>query len=273
MKLLKIELRKVLSYSTVWVFLGLYIGIFIIATFVASGMETNVNGTEISLRAFFQFPEVWSMIPWMASWFNILLAMLIILLVGNEITFKTFRQHVASGLTRQELIISKLLLISVISVFSTVIITSLSLIYGVFFSENIISIFSKSYLIIVYFLQTFAYMSMGLMIVILLKNIALSIVSFLLYFFPVELIVRNFFPDNIAVYFPVKVISNLTPSPEFYAYAVKNLSQQQNIDSSQIVSPLQSFNDLSLLTNTVVATIYIVLFFSISYFVIKKRDL
>ena len=273
MRLLKIELKKILSYSNFWVFIGLYLGLFITTSLIASNIETNINGNEISLNTFFQFPKVWSMLPWMASWFNILLTILVILLVGNEFTYKTFRQHIISGLTVKEVILSKFILIALISIFSSVVIFLLSIVYGVSLSEESFDIFSNSYIILVYFLQTLAYMSMGLLITILVKNVALSILSFLLYFFPIELIIRNMFPETISKFFPINIISHLTPSPDFLSYAVTNISKQQGSDPSQIISTIPLGDNLSLATTSIIGFVYVIIFLGASYLIIKNRDL
>ena len=46
------------------------------------------------------------------SWFNLLIGMLLVILVCNEFSFKTFRQHVIDGNSKADFIVSKILLMT-----------------------------------------------------------------------------------------------------------------------------------------------------------------
>lgn len=271
-KLLKIELQKYLSYTTFWVLMGLHLVLLSLSIFIASKFDAGMPGVDAF--KFFQFPMVWRTVSYISSWFNVLLTIMLIIFVGNEFTFKTYQQNVINGLSKAELIISKLLLILTFSIYCLILTTLLSLSIGFYYTSNLdfLLIFQNSTFISIYFLQTLAYMIFGLFLVTLFRNTALSIVLYFLNFIIIEPIVRNLFPDEIGMYFPMKIITNLTPAPNVMHFMIEE-QMNAGFGTQTPNSSLNSF-DFSVLTPNLIATaIYIVVFAYGSYFLLKKRDL
>lgn len=214
-KLFKIELVKVLNYASFKVILILHFLLFLLVIFISTQFEISVPG--FTVKNLFQFPHVWESFAWIASWFNLLLAILLIVLVGNEYSYKTFRQQVITGLSRNDLILGKSIVIFIVAIYGVLLVFFTSTIFGLIFTKGLsVSIlFEKSYILIVYFIQAIGYMTLGFLITILFRNTALSIVMFLLYFLLIEPIIRLLFPRDVRLYFPVKIISNLTPGQNF----------------------------------------------------------
>ena len=270
-RLFEIEFQKLITYTTFWVLTGIHLCLFLLVVFIATQINISVPGFE--MKTFFAFPMVWSFIPWLASWFNLLLTILMIVLVGNEFQYRTFRQHVIDGLSRNELIIGKGLVILSIALYSVILVFFTSFTVGLIYSESfsINMLFDKLYILVVYFIQAVAYMSLGMMLVILFKNIALAIVSFILYFFPVEFIIRSISPDSIMLFFPMKVISNLTPAPDIFQVSSPQFYTSVN---GQVVNNTPTVPiDIPLWGNTFVAIGYIVLFLTISWYILKNKKL
>jgi len=272
-RLLNIELIKIYSNSGFWVpaifWAVLYAASLLIVT------QINVNFTGIDSTSFFKFPTLWNVTTWIASWFNLLLSIIIIIVTGIEFSHKTFRQHIIDGLTRIELLKAKIFLILVFAFVAFVIVLFCTLIIGLIYndSNSWLNIIDNIELIFVFFIQSVAYMLFALMITLLIKNIALSILTFILYFISFEPIVRNFFPDNILYFFPMKVISNLTPPPDILQFATQANFQTtingQVVNDSNATQPFE----ISLLDNTVAAMIYIAIFIFISAYIIKRKKL
>ncbi|HPF94628.1 MAG TPA: hypothetical protein PLV65_11830, partial [Tenuifilaceae bacterium] len=80
----------------------------------------------------------------------------------------------------------------------------------------------------VLFIQSLGYMLLGLLIAFIFRNTAFSIIAYLLYFFPVEPIVRAFMSDSAAAFMPVKTIANLTPMPDFVGISLSDVIQISN---------------------------------------------
>ena len=192
-KLFKIELVKVLNYSSFKVVLILHFLLFLLVIFISTQIEISVPG--FTMKNLFQFPHVWESFAWMASWFNLLLAMLLIVLVGNEYSYKTFRQQVITGLSRNDIILGKGIVIFFVALYGVILVLLTSTVFGLIFTKGLTFsiVFEKSYILIVYFIQAIGYMTLGFLITVLFRNTALSIVMFLLYFLLIEPIIRLLF--------------------------------------------------------------------------------
>ncbi|MFH2096574.1 MAG: ABC transporter permease [Bacteroidota bacterium] len=272
-RLIKIEFRKVISYTTFWVLIGIHVFLLTSVILVAKSFRIDMPGLE--LPNLYAFPAAWNTISWLSSFFNLFLTIILIALVGNELNFRTFRQHVIDGLTRPQLVSGKLIVITGIAIFAFILTFLLALIFGLINTDglSIGSMFGQFYYMFVYFIQTMAYMIMGLFIVLLIKNIALSIVTFILYFFPVEPILRAFLPDEITAFFPMKVISDLTPAPEIFNFSSQ--VQYYTTVNGQVVSQPDAALpfELPLHSNILVVLAYITLFGILSYIIMNKRNL
>lgn len=273
-KLLKLEFYKSFSYTNFWVMAGLWLVLYFLVSLIATQVSLPLPIPGMESKPYLQFPSAWSTFAWIASWFNLLLAILIIVSVGNEYSFRTFRSQVINGLSRSDLILGKGLFIIFLAFCSMIIVFVVTIIFGLIYTTfgNETSVFSKFYLLFVYFIQSVAYMSMGMFIAILVRNTALAIVSFILYFFPVEVIIRNFFPESVLHFFPMKIISNLTPLPD-----VINIAPATQVQSSFNGQPMNMaatpVADLPLYGAVIVAIVYIVIFFASSTMIMNKRNL
>lgn len=273
-KLLKIEFYKNFSYTNFWVMAGLWAGLYFLVSLIATQVALPLPIPGMESKPYLQFPSAWSTFTWIASWFNLLLAIIVIVSVGNEYSFRTFRSQVINGLSRNDLILGKGLFIIFLAFCSLILVFIVTIIFGsiytTFGSET--SVFSKSYLLIVYFIQSIAYMSMGLFIAILVRNTALAIVSFILYFFPIEIIIRNFFPETVLHFFPMKIISNLTPLPDVINIAPAT-QMQSSFNGQQMNMAAVPVFDIPLYIAAIVAVLYIIIFFAASLTIMNKRNL
>jgi len=272
-RLLQIEFLKLLTYAGFWVPALFWAILYVLSLFI--GTQINVNLPGLESQTFFTFPMLWNTSTWLASWFNLLLAITIMIFVCNEFSFRTFRQHIIDGLSRTELFFGKVLLIFVFAVAGVVLVFISTLAVGLFFNDadTWSHILDTIHLLLVYFIQAVAYMTFAMMIALLLKNIALSILTFILYFFPIELIIRNIFPDQILMFFPMKVISNLTPPPD--VFKISTQPQFYTTVNGQVMNsapPPPPF-EIPLWGNTLVAFGYIALFLGISWWILKKKKL
>jgi len=273
-KLIEIEFIKIASYSVFRVLILLHFILFFLVVLVTSQLDITVPG--FSTYNLYQFPNVWEFFPWVASWFNILLAIMIIVLTGNEYSYHTFRQQVINGLSRIQLLSGKGTLIVIIAIYSTLMVFLFSIIFGFIFTrEYVFSVFyEKIYILLVYFLQAIAYMALGFFIAVLFKNTGLSITLFILFRFIIEPVIRLFFPKNFRLYFPVKVISNLTPMPEFLTiFAGKMNGDNQAIDTYSLREMGIMPEELPILVNIILAAGYTILFVFLAWLLLKRRNL
>lgn len=265
---------KILNYSSFKVILILHFLLFLLVIFVSSQIEISFPG--FTMKNLFQFPHVWESFAWMASWFNLLLAILLMVLVGNEFSYKTFRQQVITGLSRNDLILGKGIVVLIVAIYGVVLVLFTSTLCGLIFTRglSISMVFEKSYILIVYFIQAIGYMTIGFFIAVLFRNTALSIIMYLLYFLLVEPIVRLLFPRDARLYFPAKIISNLTPRPEFLTVIsdepMVDASGQSNLDLNAIGI---ASDPLPMYLTILLALIYIAIFTILIFVFIRKRDI
>jgi hypothetical protein len=274
-KLLKIEAKKILTYKIFWILIGLYF-IFLsagisMAEFMINNMVDSTNRhlpIPIPHVAIYFFPWVWQNIAFFASIRYVLIfpAMVIIILITNEFTFKTIRQNVINGMSKAEFLASKLQLILLISLAITFLLSIGTLILGLSNTSDISFglVLEKSSFIFGFFVTILSFQIFALFFGFLLRNTGLSIALFTLYVFIVEPILYYFlkspivFKNDISTYLPVNSILRITEYP-----AIPVLKQVMGLNLQDSVSFLACCIPL----------FYSALMVGIVYWVLLKRDL
>jgi len=273
-KLFQIEKIKALSYPAFKTLMIIHFLLFFLVVLVVSQVQFSMSG--FSIKKLYQFPNIWEFFPWVASWFNLFLAVVVILLVGNEFSNRTFRQNVIDGLSRNDLVRGKLILIFSIAVYTFFIVFIAIMLFGLINSDDysMSAIFGKSYLLLIYFIQALGYMNLGLLIAVIFRNNALSIIMFILYFFPIEPILRWIFESHTRRYFPIKIISNLTPMPEFLTMTsestITNSSGKSALDLQEMGLTIEP---LPVGLNVGLAVVYIIVFIAITTYLLNRKNL
>jgi len=219
-----------------------------------------VNGQNFASDSFYSFPEIWQNVSYLAGYLNYLLGILSILLITNEFSFKTSRQNVVDGLSRREVILSKTLVICFIAIFCGIVVLGYTLLSGISIGnyEYLSEIWGGMHYPFLFIIQAIGYMSLAALIAFVVKKAAASIVLFLAYVVLIERIVRFRIPDEIDRYFPMKAIGSMIVMP-----------------GEETVEAFTGFS-VDVLAPEMAALIscgYIVLFLSLSYLILKKRDL
>jgi len=269
--IIKLEFIKTLGYPGFRTIVILHAALFLLVVII--GAQVNLQFQGIKLDVLVSFPYVWETLSWIGSWFNILLGILAIILVGNEFQFRTFRKQIIDGASRNQLLNAKMVVMATLAIYALVLVLLSSFLLGFIYSDSVTfsSIFEKFPFVLVLFVQSFAYMMLGMLFALLLKNNAISIVTFILFFFPGEPILRAFFPDSIDRFFPIKIISNLTPMPDFLGIASKQMIQI-NGKSPSFQSMGLMPDTISVWAATLVCLAYIVLFYFLSKYIIERKN-
>lgn len=276
--IIKLEFIKTLGYSGFRTIIILHATLFLLVALVSSnfnlplqnmfGAKSQVPINEFSLCKLFSFPYVWASLSWIASWFNLLLGILAIILIGNEYQFRTFRKQILDGVSRYQLLYAKMVVLLTLALYALLLVLLTGFVFGFFYSDHITinSVFEKFPFALVFFVQALAYMMLGMMFAVIFKNNALSIVAFILFFFPIEPIIRAFVPDTIDRFFPIKIISNLTPMPDFLDIATRDMIQVNG------KSPL-SLHGMGLIPDSLtvwISTLVCIAYITIIYFANKR---
>ncbi|NJM26386.1 MAG: ABC transporter permease [Bacteroidia bacterium] len=264
--MLKIDLKKMTSYRTFWVVCGLY---FITLGFTtASGMEflkwlarTFENfGSELNIQRIpiYHFPDVWQNLIWFSGFFKIVLAIMVVVSITNEYSYRTVRQNIIDGLSRWEFLQSKIYTNALLSLMSMVMIFLIALLTGFIYTPEInwSYVFVDMQFLPAYFLEIFAFLSYTLMLGILIQRAGLTIVLLLLSHMLEAIIKENIdnYVEWIKPYFPMESISNLVPMPlARYAF--------------------QEIQDYVSMTSVAIALVWTFIFNYVSFYKLKKADI
>lgn len=256
LSLLRTELRKLLPYRTFWLILGIFV--LMLVLILRMGSSVSING-QTAGAAFYKFPDFWMTLTYIASWFNLLLGILVIILITDEYSFRTFRQQVIDGYFRSEVIAAKLLVMVLVAFFATLVLAILGLGFGLTYAAEVTpeKITGNMMYLVYYFVQALGYMSLAMFFGFLLRKNGLAIIAFLLFSKIIEPILRFPIDDALDQFFPVKTFSSLTPMPG-----------QDVLDSAfgttVALSPQHA---------VLPAAVYILVFVGLSYSLLKTRDL
>ena len=95
----------------------------------------------------YEFPGCYNYVAYIASWFNLLVGVIIMVFTSNEIKYKTQRQNVIDGLSKRDVILAKFGVVFLFAVVVTLYVGLVGLIFGLilgFESFEIFWIFFKS---------------------------------------------------------------------------------------------------------------------------------
>ncbi len=224
--LLKIEWLKIKGYKTFWVLTTLFLvsilGVNYFVYNIKQGISEGNKGPINSLLGSpFSFPNVWHTVTYLSSFLLFIPGLMIITSITNEYTYKTHRQNIIDGWSRQQFIHVKIALIIIITVLSTLFVFLTAIFYGSF-SGSTFS-FEKIEFIGYYFVQALSYCMLALLLSVLIKRSGLSIGLFFLYSFIIENFlgaVLNNTGGNKGIngpgdYLPLNSTDNLIPFPFF----------------------------------------------------------
>ena len=159
-RLLSIEFQKIWKNKASRVLLLTY---FILLSFIAliASIKFSIGTFEIRIadQGIFNFPYIWHFNTYVAAFFKIFLAIVIVSMMANEYTYGTLKQNLIDGLSKKEFILSKFLVVGSFAAASTIFVFIMSLILGYSFSSyNELSIvFSDLEYLLAFFIKLFAY--------------------------------------------------------------------------------------------------------------------
>ena len=270
-RLLHIEQIKLLNYNPFRVTLGIYFLAFALGLLIYPALDKEIP--VISLSDLFRFPDVWLFLTWVTEPYNLLLALIIIMITTKEFNNHTFKTQLVFGLSRSELLLQKLILILVLSLFATLLLGLTSLTLGLIYSYKLtLNIaLENTYILLRYFLSSFAYMSMGLLVALLIRNTAMSLLTFLAlrtFVDPVLfLILRKY---ELKWYLPMRTTTRLTPVPDLIEIFQRRLDNPEPLDATAMeILP----KGLPVWLNILMVLLYTTLAIWASYRLLQRRRL
>ncbi|AYW36460.1 ABC transporter permease [Capnocytophaga canimorsus] len=273
LRLLQIELIKLWNSKSSRILIITY---FILLTFLSliSAIRIKIGSIDFLLadQGIFNFPFIWHFNTYIAIHFKLFLAIIIVSMIASEYSNKTLKQNLIDGLSKREFILSKFLTILLFAIISTLVVFVISLILGGIYSvyDEIGIIFSDMEYLIAYFLNLVGFFSICLFFAVLTRKSAFAL-GFLVIWFIGESIfsaILNYKLESLKFlvdFFPLQAISNLLKEPFTRLSAIKMAVEQV----------AQGFHkDYTLqLQDAVTVMGWTVIFVTLSYYLIKRRDL
>lgn len=270
--LLSIEYSKLKNLNAIKVILLIYMVIVPLFMYVASEFLYGIlfPALKQTIPAIthkpFAYPQIWEFSEvlkytfYCASYFHVLVSLILVIIVSNEFSYRTAKQNIIDGMTKKQLIFSKLAILVFLSLFVTLYNCLLALVLGLINSDTV-DLYANSHYIFVFFFQSFCYFSIALFFVTVIRHTAMSLVTVIV--FPVvDFIAGKIIPPMIYVFFPLNIFSTLTPSP-----VRKEVLLMQESQTKEKVLELELWQLGGL------AAAFVLLLYLASYMSIKRRDL
>lgn len=183
--LLRIEWLKIKNYTAFKVLLFFFGAGIVLSNFAVYQVINNniLNESKVGglIRTFnpYSFQNTWQTTSYAAGFLLVLPAMIILMLVTNEYAFRTARQNIIDGMSREEFIGVKLVFAFLLAAAGTIIVFLTALTFGLFsgtdFSLNSIS--HVGY----FFLKSLTYNMLAVLISVLVKKTGFAIGLFFIY--------------------------------------------------------------------------------------------
>lgn len=224
--LLKIEWLKIKAYPAFWWVLAITavsypaVNYFMSIAYHHFLDDPKMASIKMMIGNPFAFNEVWHTVAYFSSWFVLFPAIIVIMLITNEYTFKTYRQNIIDGWSRNQFLTAKLLNVANISVIITLLYLVVCLLLGVK-NTNAMDKTGESgtYFIAYFFLQTFSQLSIAFIIGFFSKKSFVALSVFLFLFLILEpILTKTLEIKNIAIghFLPFEISDRMIPPPAFF---------------------------------------------------------
>lgn len=271
-RLLKIELNKQINYRAFWLICGLYIFALLALVFgmpaiIDYMIEKQPQWQELKLfkKVVFNLPDVWQNISFVASlriFIKPILGLIVVVIISNEFSYNTVRMNIMQGLSRNEFILGKVLIITLFAFISTLLIFLSGTYLGLSHSIKIdfAHFFGKMWFLAGYFIEIWSYLAFALLIGFLIRKTGFAIITLMGYMM-IEPVLAHYMPDNSGQYLPLNAINNVLTSPNTSLMEIK--SANFNFD----------FQTHIIAGDALLALSYGFLFIAIIWLILKKRDI
>ncbi|ATL45929.1 hypothetical protein COR50_01440 [Chitinophaga caeni] len=258
-KLLRVEWFKVKGYKAFWIILALFAIPFpIVFVQVVKKLDEQLSAFSTLITA---YPNLWQFTAYWGSYNIILLGMLVILMITNEHTYRTMRQNIIDGWSRQQFFYAKLMPIFILALFSTVLIALTGWIAG-YEVDDLLNVNKGTTYIFYSFLQSLDYLLAALFIGVYVKRAALSIAIYFMYAILggeslVRFLLNRYIGGEVGNFLPLQVSDEMIPIPGLDKLPGKSgFSSEYNTE-----------------TYLIATLIYIAIFIYLIYRKLQKSDL
>jgi hypothetical protein len=220
---------KIKQYPAWWILIGV-VALTYPATIVAAH-SFYANATEgtsdtrmlakMILGNPFSFPYTWHTIAYFSSFFILLPAILVIMLITNEFQYKTHRQNVIDGWSRTQFITGKLIDVFIITLWVTLIYFLVALYFGATNSDgNWYDAWTEIHYVGLFFIQTFSQLTIAFLLGFLLKRAFMAMAFLVFYYMVIENILVELARKKLndwGRFLPFEVSDRMIPAPGFFS--------------------------------------------------------
>lgn len=183
--LLKIEWLKIKNYKA-FIIIASCFGLGVIAAnyivfLINKNINENLSMAQLLTNSYtpYGFDNTWQTTSYVTGWMLMLPALLVIMLTTNEFTYRTHRQNIIDGWSRQQFTNVKLMVAVVMALATTVVVFITALLFGAFsgtpFSVNGISHIGF------FFVKALSYNMIAVLFSVLLRRTGFAIGLFFIY--------------------------------------------------------------------------------------------
>jgi ABC-2 type transport system permease protein len=245
-QLLALEWMKLKNYRAFWILFCIYLATLFGANYIvyriqlviyserqAKGIAAMVLGNPP-----YSFPTVWQAVAHVSSWLLFIPGLIMILTVTNEYSYKTHRQNIIDGWTRQQFITSKILSVAVLALISTLMVAITAVIFGFMSGDASFSFEGFSY-VWYFLLQAMSYIMVALLMAVLFKRGGLAIGVFFAYATVLEqiaVLILNKYANYAGRYLPLETTDIMVPFPHIQRLMNKILASTPDYTTIFIMS-------------------------------------
>ncbi len=237
LRLLRLDLRKLTNYRPFWVLSILY-GFLILGIPISvieflkwlKRLGAEFDGFDPMRIPILYFPDIWQNITYVYTLpiMKIFLAIIVIISISNEYSYKTIRQNIIDGLSRWEFLVSKLSTVVLLAAYASVLVFITGIVTGLIYTPDIEFKYMIDGMEFVFamFLDMLLYLILAFFLTTFLKRSALT-VFVLLIWRPIELILIAQLDDSIkwiGDLFPMQAGVNLIdiPFPRYWLQEIQD---------------------------------------------------
>ncbi|MEZ5049774.1 MAG: ABC transporter permease subunit [Saprospiraceae bacterium] len=265
---LSLEAKKYKKNNLVIILLTGFVLLFCSLIFLGKKVFQGAPPPFPSYKIFYEFPTVWDYQGVIGNWLvSFFIGFLVIYSITSEIDFKTMRQSIINGFTRQDYFMSKLIFIIALSLIATIIYTFSTLIIGMFNTEypDFYLAMDNNHAILRFFVMCMGYSSFAMLVAFLVRRGFLSLLIYIVVMMFLESLLR--YPLLLKTemrafqFMPLNSIEDLMPNP---FYKLGDFFFKETFGESYFLSVNEALISSSL---------YTFLFIYLSWLLVKKRDL
>jgi ABC-type transport system involved in multi-copper enzyme maturation permease subunit len=273
-RLLQIELQK-LWLNKMSRFLIIVSFIVPFSVLILSSIKIDFFGyftIDLAQTGIFNFPLIWHIIPFFASYFKLFFALIVVSMVANEYSNRTVKQNLIDGLSKKEFILSKFYFILVYTLLSSLFIGIATLIIGLIHSSHtdLSIIIMDIEFVAAYFFKLLGFFSFCLFMAVLIKRSAFALGALVVTAFVELIIYENLqwnwanedIANNIMMFAPFTALYNLINQP------IQRIIMISSPDKTNLAYDYAvHWHEIA------IVLVWTIIFVSASFYLLKKRDL